>query len=430
MFKSISTLLFVFCAIVFSYSQTDALQNVRYNTQIASIKMELSGWEVSYPVIELGSEQTIGLNFDYLSESAETFNYKIIHCNADWTPSSLHENEYLNGFFENQFDMPKESFNTFIKYQHYSVNLPNDMVQFKVSGNYIIKVYQDFDQSQLLFTQRFSVYENKAGISASAKRSILAKYRSSHQQVDFQVNTSALSLTDPYNDVKIAVVPNNIWTLAKTDLQAQFVRDGALIFENTEDNAYQGYNEFRVFNMQSLKYLQERVAKIFFEDQVYYVRLMDDDERRFKVYLNEKDINGAYVIRNRETDDDILESDYAQVYFYLPMPEPLTDGKVYVVGELNNFRTDESNRMVYNYEKKAYQLMIKLKQGYYNYEYVWVDDKTGEWDVARFEGSHHETENNYLIYVYARTFGDEYDRLVGFSIVNNSSPEQLKNSYY
>lgn len=400
-------------------SQPFVLDNGVYQPLIKGVKMEVSGWEISYPIIELNSENQLLLSFDDLSDEIKDYSYKIIHCNSDWTVSDLAENEYLEGFFENQIRDPRSSFNTFQKFYHYKLLLPNNDLKFKVSGNYIIKVYEDYNQDKLVLTRRFSINENIVDIQASVNRSILAKYRSTHQQVDFKIFTNALSISDPYSDVKVAVVQNNIWSLAKTDLQPQFIQNGELVYGDDEDNSYKGYNEFRTFDMKSLKYLQEHVAKINFEDNIYYVRLMDDDNNRFKVYLNNIDINGAYIIRNRDYEDYEVDADYAQVYFYLPMDEPLAEGDIYVFGELTNYQTSETNKMVYNFERKAYQLMLKLKQGYYNYQYIFVNKSKNVFDPQYIEGSHYETENNYLIYVYVRGFGDNYDRLVGLSVVNS-----------
>lgn len=412
-----TSLLFLVSQILFS--QSLVLDNYVYQNQIKAVKMEVSGWEISYPVIKLNSENPLLLSFDDLSDDIKDYSYKIIHCNADWTQSDLVENEYLDGFFENQIRDPRNSFNTITNYYHYKLELPNNDVQIKTSGNYVIKVYEDYDEENLVLSRRFSVYEDKVFITASTQRALLAKYRSSHQQVDFKIQTQDVLINDPYTDVKIAVVQNNIWQLAKTDLKPQFVRNGELIYEDIEDNSYKGFNEFRVFDMKSLKYLQTNIEKIYFEDETYYVRLMDDEDMRFKVYLNEIDINGTYIVRNRDYEDFEVESDFAQVYFYLPREEPVSEGEIHVFGELTNYQCTEENKMVYNYEKKAYQLMLLLKQGYYNYEYVLSDPEKGVFDPEFTEGSHYETENNYLIYVYLRAFGDVYDRLVGYAVVNS-----------
>jgi hypothetical protein len=59
-----------------------------------------------------------------------------------------------------------------------------------------------------------------------------------------------------------------------------------------------------------------------------------------------------------------------------------------------------------------------LKQGIYDYHFVWVNS-TGERDYTRFEGSHFETENNYQILVYYRKPGSRWDELAGYTQINS-----------
>jgi hypothetical protein len=64
-----------------------------------------------------------------------------------------------------------------------------------------------------------------------------------------------------------------------------------------------------------------------------------------------------------------------------------------------------------------------LKQGWYNYEYIFLKDGETKADPSFFEGNHYETENEYLILVYYRNPLSRYDRLVGTQITTST---QLK----
>ncbi|NJK94628.1 MAG: hypothetical protein HC905_06630 [Bacteroidales bacterium] len=55
-----------------------------------------------------------------------------------------------------------------------------------------------------------------------------------------------------------------------------------------------------------------------------------------------------------------------------------------------------------------------LKQGYYDYQYVFIPKSTGTFDESEIEGSFSETENSYFIFVYYKGFGERYDRLIGY----------------
>ena len=59
-----------------------------------------------------------------------------------------------------------------------------------------------------------------------------------------------------------------------------------------------------------------------------------------------------------------------------------------------------------------------LKQGVYDYTYVWVD-KTGKPDINALEGSYFETENDYQILVYYRPSGSRWEELVGYRLLNS-----------
>ena len=102
------------------------------------------------------------------------------------------------------------------------------------------------------------------------------------------------------------------------------------------------------------------------------------------------------------------------VKFWLKHPVQ-SNGNFYVFGALTDWNTTNDNKMVYNYDKEAYELMLYLKQGYYDYKYVFVEDGKDILDETVIEGSHYETRNEYFILVYYRPVGGRFDRLVGFS---------------
>jgi len=70
--------------------------------------------------------------------------------------------------------------------------------------------------------------------------------------------------------------------------------------------------------------------------------------------------------------------------------------------------------MVYNEDDGTYEALLYLKQGYYDYQYVFLPDGKRIADESIVEGSHFETENKYTILVYYRPVGGRYDQLVGF----------------
>jgi len=390
-----------------------------YRENIRTVRLHRRGYELSYPVVKINSGEELLLSFDDLDGDVKNYTYTIIHCNADWTPSRLVPSDYIEGFYENQITNYRFSFNTFIPYTHYRLSLPNEDTGFRVSGNYIIKVYEDFDESKVAFTRRFFVNESAVHVSAVARQPFIPKYRRSGHQIDFTVSHPGYTIRDPYSEVSVTITQNNRWDNAVTGLMPDFIKTGELVYEDGETNFFPGGNEFRTFDIQSLRYHTEFVRDIDFNHDGFHVHLFPDKPRDHRHQYHHDEINGKYLIRTRDERDDDIDSEYVLVYFSMPWEAPIGHGEIYVVGEMTNWNFYPWNRMEYNFETGSYELSLLLKQGYYNYKYLFLPDGEDEADVSMFEGNFYETENDYIIYVYHRLPGSRYDKLIGVQITNS-----------
>ena len=65
--------------------------------------------------------------------------------------------------------------------------------------------------------------------------------------------------------------------------------------------------------------------------------------------------------------------------------------------------------------------MLLLKQGYYSYNFVTKDERNRQAkpDFSLTEGNYWETENDYTILFYYRSFSGRYDELIGISSINS-----------
>ncbi|MBK7554311.1 MAG: DUF5103 domain-containing protein [Flavobacteriales bacterium] len=70
-----------------------------YSPTIHTVKLYKTGFELSVPVIQLGSGETMELHFDDLSPDPENLNWTIVHCDPEWKPSDLSQGQYLDGAF-------------------------------------------------------------------------------------------------------------------------------------------------------------------------------------------------------------------------------------------------------------------------------------------------------------------------------------------
>jgi Type 9 secretion system plug protein 1st domain len=395
------------------------LSNHIYSDKIKTVQLYKEGWNLSYPAIKLKSDEKLVLHFDLIDNKIETYYYTFIHCDKDWRKSDIFPNDYMEGFSENPIEDYRQSFNTTVNYTHYKLTFPNDRVNLLLSGNYVIMVYPLGEPEKPVLTRRFMITEDIAGINILVHRPRMTADIDANQQVDFKVNYSGLNINDPYNDIFAFILQNGRWNNAKRNLKPEFYSNSELNYSSlSEKNIFRGGNEFRYFDIRSIRYQSEFVRKIDYLLGNYHIYLVPSENREFKSYFYWQDFNGKYYVAVQEGRNPDTDADYVYVYFTMPSKYPVPEGKLYVSGALSDWSYDANSLMSYNPDHAAYECVIQLKQGWYNYEYFFRYDSDNTGIVSKFEGTHFETENDYTVLVYYRNPRGRYDRLIGMQTVN------------
>lgn len=401
------------------YGQEDFYEDRIYCPEIKSAQLHREGWDLSYPIIELNSPDRLSLSFDELTNQVKNYSYTIEHCDADWYPSGLAPEEYMSGFTSQPIQDYALSFNTYVNYVHYRINLPNEDLRILLSGNYVLKVFEDYNENDPVLVRRFSVSESLASVTGNASRPVMDPYRDDGHQVSFRVLLGSLSVDDPYSEIKVAIQQNNRWNMCIRKLKPLFVRESELDYDHQSENIFKAGNEYRYFDIKSMRYMAEMVQNIEYRPPYYHVFLYPDVPRNNGRYFYRQDLNGRFYIEVQEGVNRETEADYVHVHFTLSMDAPVVDGNIYVSGALNNWEFNDINRMQYNFEKKAYELDMLLKQGVYNYEYAFIREDSRFPDATYLEGSYYEAENDYVVYVYYSANTSRYDRLIAYQILNS-----------
>ncbi len=365
----------------------------------------------SLPIINLGSDEKLLIQFDDLNEKIQEYYFTIIHCNENWTESDLMQSEYINGFTENRIINYELSFNTIQKFTHYSFTFPNTETQPIISGNYVFKIYKK--NGEIVAYKKFMILDKKVSILAEVRKGTLAENRKTKHEVDFSIIHPNIVIADPFSDIKVHIKQNNREDNAITDLLPLFVKNDMLVYDYDEENNFWGNNEFRYFDTKSLRYQSEKIKSITYQDSANHIYLFNDDKRSFNKYSIQPDINGGFLIDSQEGRIPAIEADYGWVHFSIPIEE-VPYGEIYLFGFFSEWDIKDEFKLSYNNKKNTYEASVYLKQGYYNYLYALKDSTTNMIDTKFIEGTHYQTRNDYYLYVYYRGVGDRYDRLIGF----------------
>ncbi len=396
--------------------------NAVYREDIKSVRFHRQGFELSNPVLNLGEEARLVLKFDDLSGEAKRYSYTILHCDPDWNESFLSQSQYLEGFPDNPIDDYARSFNTTFSFVNYYLELPTERVGFKISGNYILLVYEGNDREKQVLSRRFHIAEPLVTIEGRVRRATTDAFRGENHEVDFTVIHDQLRIENPRDEVRVVIMQNNRWDNAIRGLKPLFIQQNRLVYDYSRENVFSAGNEFRYFDTRNHTINGEGVASTTFHRPYYHITLSPSEVRNGKRYFPYREMNGRYVIESQERVEDFdLECDYQFVHFSLPLEAPLLGGTINVFGELSGWNANKGNEMTWNFETGRYELTLLLKQGYYNYLYVYVPEGSAVADHVNLEGSFWETENDYQIFVYYKPAGARYDRLVGYTQLNSKN---------
>jgi Domain of unknown function (DUF5103) len=394
-----------------------------YTPNIYSVKLFLKGNQMSYPVLTLTGNDQLDLEFDDLDGDVKNYYYTYQLCNADWTPVQVSTFDYINGFAQSQITNYRFSSVSLIHYTHYHIILPENNSRLTLSGNYILKVYLNNDETKIAFTKRLLVVQTLVSISAQILPPMNPQFSGAYQKLQFTVNSKALSISNPFQQLHVVILQNNRWDNAIYMGNPSFFSGNNFVYNSDDVPLFPGGNQWRWLDLQSFRYQSDRIAHVDYLKNGFEITAKPDKDRSGQAYYYYADNNGQFYIQTTDDVNPNWQGDYGRVRFiYVPPDNVPIEGKdLYFLGEFSGYKLNDLTRMTFNPSSGAYEGFALMKMGYYNYAYVTLNsgDPHAAPSFEMTEGNHFETENNYDILVYYRPLGGRSDQLVGIYSMNS-----------
>jgi Domain of unknown function (DUF5103) len=392
---------------------------------ISTIKFNMFGDPLSYPIISLRGDDKLELHFDDMDGGVKYYYYTLELRNADWSIAQLGYFDYVKGFTQERISTYRLSSAVYTRYTHYQVMLPDRNLMPVKSGNYVLKVFLNGDTSQLAFTRRLLVVDNRLGVSAQIRQPFAQQYFRTYHRLLVQVSTKGIDVRYPQQQVKLNILQNYRWDNEIRNIQPTYIRPEMLEFVNEQEMVFPGMREWRWLNIRSFRLLGDRIASQQNTDSSYSLFVKEEKTMVGSPYYFYRDYNGRFMNETIERVNPFWEAEYANVHFSFEPPGkiPFHNMDLFVFGEITNYGKSPGARMIFNQEKGKYETDLFLKQGYYDYVYALNDRKSQEFTTDKTEGNLWETEDTYLVLVYYRQLGGRYDELLGISRVNSYIPK-------
>jgi len=369
--------------------------------------------ERQWPILRLGSRDYLTLAFDLLVDQPRPLSIYFYHADYSWQRDLLPV-EYLASFHRDDLLETKPSVHGGFAYQHYVYRFPNETIQFRLSGNYILRVTEQGQEEAVLFERAFFVVEPKLRVELYFN-AFLGNQAAQHVQplARFQV---PMELSAAMFDFTVCFARNGGFEAVHCSRRPLLDEQPMLSFTLAPEEAFppEPADYFLDLSLLQPGGRIERIDRSRQPPEVWlapdYVRFGGSD---VEPLLAGQSVVAA-VVRDAPGDLSIAAA-YVRVRFRL-VPERAFGREVFLVGSFSGWQVRPAYRLQWRPEHRYYEGEALVKQGWHTYRYVLGGDVAFRANAQAMPRS----ENLYTALVYFRDSSRGTDRLLG--IGNQTAP--------
>lgn len=374
---------------------------------IRTVQLYRGSDERSLPVIPLQSSEALTLEFDLMKEEGRPLSVYFIHADREWR-RDLSPNQVLESYSNDRIFDYQASRGTQVPYVHYSYRFPNDDIQFRVSGNFILRVTKRGQRDAVLFEQPFFVTDEAGQLQVGAEGIAIPGQRQRSVRPVARFSPPTALRGDPFG-YAVCFVQNGRLPDARCRDQPTLARQPQLSFELERDRSFAPTTANYTLDLGDLRSTNsiERLDRTTSPFEV----LLAPDFAEFAGQDLGPPLNGQIVVRqavdgraNPDLSAEYVETTFA---FVPPTKQPLA-GDVTVAGSFSDMDPARGTTMNWVPGQERYEGTVLLKQGRYEYFYSGTDPQLQE-TIRRSQSLARST---YTTFVYYRDPRLGTDRLL------------------
>ncbi len=371
--------------------------------QVQTIQL-YAGTEDQLPIVPLRGGGKLTLEFDLMESSGRPLSAYFYHADRSWQ-RDLTPGEYLTSFDRDDLFDYAVSRNTQIAYTHYRYAFPNQSINFRISGNYILRVTEQGREDEVLFERAFFVTENATATQFNIDPVMTggSGYPSSQPVLTF---TPPPALAGNVFDYNVCFVRNGQLDGTRCSDRPSLSQQPDLLFYLQPESAFEPQAADYFLDLRALR-VGAKIERTDFSASPYQVTLAPD-YARFPASGFDPLLNGQAVVPND------VEGEYAEVLFsYVPPREERLPGGVFLAGSFNGWILDLGKELRWEAERGRYEGRLLLKQGQYEYRYTSPDRQVR----SELRSALPRSENLYAAFVYFSDSSLNTDRLLAAQTV-------------
>ena len=299
-----------------------------------------------------------------------------------------------------------------LSFHDHPYRFPNDDIDFRISGNYILRVTEQGREEEVLFERAFFVTEQAAPLDMRLDN-VLVGGRAFASVLPIVQFTPPPDLRGNVFDYDVCFVRNGQFDRARCTDRANLAAQPALQFYLEPEMAFEPQAADYFLDLSAIR-VGPQIEAADFGEVPYEVRL-EPDYARFPGAPGREVLHGQSVVSGavRDVPDADLSGEYVEVVFsYVPPEEQPLEGDLVLTGSFNGWQYDPANRLAWVPERGRYEGAALIKQGLHEYRYFTPDRRLRR----LLTGTPPQTENLYTSLIYYNDIRLNTDRLLAAAV--------------